>query len=114
MAQADNEENNSLWQAQVLLEHQRRRKFHAITTLAMLFVILVMGITPLLLSVLFEIEIFEEIGRNGLVLCFLPLLVPIILASIIVWRCPACDALLGRGDPQFCPHCGAQLRFLDE
>ena len=26
-----------------------------------------------------------------------------------LWRCPVCGEHLGRGRPEFCPHCGALL-----
>lgn len=33
------------------------------------------------------------------------------LALYSLMRCPNCRRWLGRGDPQFCPSCGVQLRF---
>lgn len=114
MAQVEDESDDLLWQAQVLLEHQRRRKLHAIVTIVKLCVGLVMMLTPVLLMTLLRIEILDEIGREGLICCFIPLLLPLTLVSSFVWRCPACGDMLGRGDPQFCPSCGAQLQFLDD
>jgi len=45
----------------------------------------------------------------------LPACVIVILAVLAFswrnWRCPACDAYLGRGTgPRFCPRCAAPLR----
>lgn len=114
MTQAEDKEDDLLWQAEVLLEHRRQRKIHWIITVALVFVLLAMGLTPPLLLVLAEIDLFGEIGRSGVIFCFLPLLIPLLLANYAVWRCPACDRFLGRGDPQFCPHCGVQLQFLDK
>lgn len=34
----------------------------------------------------------------------------VLVASLINWRCPACKRYLGRGFvPKFCRHCGASL-----
>lgn len=114
MTQVEDESDDVVWRAQILLEHRRRRKLHVSIIVVMLFVILVMGLTPPPLLALIEIDLFGEIGRNGFVCCFLPLIVPLMVVDVVVWRCLACGALLGRSDPQFCPHCGVQLQFLDE
>ena len=38
--------------------------------------------------------------------------VGLLILSFVNWRCPACDAYLGRGiNPRFCRKCGARLQF---
>ncbi len=35
---------------------------------------------------------------------------PLAVASMLVWRCPACSRHLGRNHyPEFCQHCGARI-----
>ncbi len=35
----------------------------------------------------------------------------LVIVATIDWRCPACDASLGRAiNPDFCPKCGVQLQ----
>ena len=42
---------------------------------------------------------------------FFGLVVAALVFSFVNWRCPACNAYLGRSlGPHFCPSCGAELR----
>jgi predicted membrane channel-forming protein YqfA (hemolysin III family) len=38
-------------------------------------------------------------------------IVVVVVYNLVNWRCPACNAYLGRNvNPTFCPKCGTQLR----
>jgi len=42
---------------------------------------------------------------------FITIIVAALAFSFINWRCPACNAYLGRSlGPSFCPRCGVELR----
>lgn len=109
MTQAEDEADDLLWRAQVLLEHRRRRKLSAILTIVAICIFF-----ALILGRLAILVISEGGFEQDAIFCYaLPLLMPLLLVYYSVWRCSACDMPLGRSDPQFCPYCRAQLQFLD-
>jgi hypothetical protein len=97
------------WQAQVLLTHKRRRRYRSI----IIFGTVCVGLLFCLIVVIYLVYAPSGQARSadGLQWFILPLMLLSQLALYIIWRCPACDETLRRGDPQFCPGCGAQLRF---
>jgi hypothetical protein len=93
----------------MLLEHQEQRKLYRLFLVGTVCV----GIAAIVCLCFIGAELNNrgKIEQAWALCLLLPLLLPFVVIGSFVWRCPACETSLGRGDPQFCPHCGVQLRF---
>ena len=72
--------------------------------LVLVLAVLVLGI---------EIEIDGRITTEGYLTIggVVLLMVPVVVITLINWRCPACKKYLGNSiNPKTCPHCKAELR----
>lgn len=67
----------------------------------------------LILTVLGKLVSDDDLWFSGVTLAFLGLgiIVGVVVFSYINWRCPACDAYLGKSlSPSYCERCGVRLR----
>lgn len=106
------DDDDLAWRAQILLEHQEQRKLYRLLFLGMACVVVAAIMFLLFIGV--ELDNRGKIEQEWALCVLLPVLLPFVVIGSFVWRCPACDGSLGRGDPKFCPKCGAQLQFLDD
>jgi hypothetical protein len=72
--------------------------------LGLVLAVLVLGI---------ELEIDGRISKEGYlaIASVVLLMIPIVVMTLINWRCPVCGKYLGSSiNPKRCPHCKAELR----
>ena len=80
----------------ILLAQRRRRQ------------LLVIGVPGIILTTLFFL--FTDVhSRSTLSIVGIALSVALVLFTLWNWRCPRCEAFLGREWSGFCPQCGHNL-----
>ena len=58
------------------------------------------------------IALLGTVGEpDSTVLCVIGILLMLggCVFRVVFYRCPSCGAYLGRGLPEYCPHCGAKI-----
>lgn len=82
----------------------KKKKRKNIVTAFMLFVFI------LCMLIANDLEQVPPFVRDLMVPVLTILLIVFIVFMLVNWRCPRCNAYLGREmTPKYCPHCGVQL-----
>ncbi len=71
-------------------------------SLVLLCILFAAGITAGLLSLILD--------SAGLMIVCMALIFAGLIQHMIFFRCPSCGGHLGRGLPNYCPHCGEKLK----
>jgi hypothetical protein len=92
--------------------YTRRRTVHwMLQSVCVIFVLMLMIVQFLFRSFLFVTTDIDTNVFSFITCCSIPLIVILVGAMWLNWRCPVCDSYFGRLlDVQFCSTCGTKLQ----